>query len=69
MQADLEAFLKTYNNDRPHQGRGMKGRTPYKAFTDGLPKPVKAKKMTKTETRKAALSPHARVRKRDSNVR
>ena len=54
MQVDLEAFLKTYNHDRPHQGRGMNGRTPAKAFTDGLPKPTKAKKMEKTETRKAA---------------
>ena len=54
MQSDLEAYLKTYNRDRPHQGRGMNGRTPYKAFTSGLPKPGKAKKMTKTETRKAA---------------
>ena len=54
MQADLEAYLKTYNQDRPHQGRGMNGRTPAKAFSDGLPKPPKAKKMEKTETRKAA---------------
>ena len=54
MQADLEAFLKVYNNDRPHQGRGMNGRTPAKAFTDGLPKPAKATKMRKTEMRKAA---------------
>lgn len=54
MQTDLDAYLKTYNRDRPHQGRGMNGRTPYKAFTDGLPKPGKAKKMAKTETRKAA---------------
>ena len=25
-----------YNTKRPHQGRNMKGRTPYKAFMDGL---------------------------------
>jgi hypothetical protein len=36
------------------QGRGMNGRTPAKAFTDGLPKPTKAKKMEKIEKRKAA---------------
>lgn len=54
MQTDLEAYLKTYNERRPHQGRGMKGRTPAKAFTDGLPKPLKAKKMEKSETKKAA---------------
>lgn len=38
MQADLEAYLKTYNYDRPHQGRNMLGRTPYTVFIDGLPK-------------------------------
>lgn len=38
MQTDLDAFLVHYNTKRPHQGRGMKGRTPIKAFTDGLPK-------------------------------
>ncbi len=54
MQSDLEAFLKAYNQDRPHQGRGMKGRTPAKVFRDGLPKPAKAKKMEKSKTKKAA---------------
>jgi len=38
MQRDLETYLQYYNNERTHQGRNMKGRTPYKAFTDGLPK-------------------------------
>ena len=51
---DLNAYLKTYNQDRPHQGRGMNGRTPAKAFTDGLPNPTKSTKMRKTETKKAA---------------
>ncbi len=54
MQADLEAFLKTYNHSRPHQGRGMKGRTPYKAFIDGLPKKPKPTKMEDAEKTKAA---------------
>ena len=39
MQNDLEAYLKQYNNERPHQGRNMKGRTPYPAFVDGIIKP------------------------------
>ncbi|WP_394689656.1 hypothetical protein [Hoeflea sp.] len=42
MQQDLDAYLVTYNTKRPHQGRGMKGRTPIQAFRDGLklvPKP------------------------------
>ena len=43
MQKGLEAFLLHYNTKRPHQGRNMKGRTPQKAFTDGLPKKENAK--------------------------
>ena len=39
MQIALNAWLVTYNTARPHQGRGMNGRTPIRAFTDGLPKP------------------------------
>jgi transposase InsO family protein len=38
MQAVLDAYLRGYNHDRPHQGRGMSGRTPYQAFKDGLPR-------------------------------
>ena len=36
MQKDLDGWLETYNTKRPHQGRGMDGRTPYQAFLDGL---------------------------------
>ena len=36
MQADLDAYLITYNTKRPHQGRGMNGTTPLKAFKKGL---------------------------------
>src|SRR5690606_10781488 len=28
MQTSLDAYLKSYNKNRPHQGRGMKGRIP-----------------------------------------
>lgn len=48
MQVVLDAYLVEYNTKRPHQGRGMSGRTPYKAFVDGIrkednpqPKPTK----------------------------
>jgi len=37
MQAALDAYLVTYNNERPHQGRGMIGRTPYRAFLNRVP--------------------------------
>ena len=36
---DLDEFLRRYNHERPHQGRGMRGRTPFKAFLEGRPKP------------------------------
>lgn len=36
MQKDLDAFMLHYNTKRPHQGRNMRGRTPNKAFMDGL---------------------------------
>ena len=43
MQTDLDAYLVRYNTRRPHQGRNMNGRTPKKAFRDGLPKPNQTK--------------------------
>lgn len=39
MQKDLDAYLRQYNRERSHQGRNMKGRTPYQAFVDGILKP------------------------------
>ena len=37
MQTDLDVFLQSYNHERPHQGRGMKGRTPIEVFLAGRP--------------------------------
>ena len=48
MQTDLNDYLLIYNTKRPHQGRNMKGMTPYVVFKKGLPKP------TKREPRKTA---------------
>ena len=36
MQADLQVYLKHYNEKRPHQGRGINGRTPYRVFKAGV---------------------------------
>ncbi len=49
MQKDLDAYLVRYNTERPHQGRGMNGRTPADAFVRCLPKPKtpKEEKMKK----------------------
>jgi len=41
MQAALDTWLVEYNTKRPHQGRGMKGRTPLRVFKDGIPKQPK----------------------------
>jgi transposase InsO family protein len=49
MQTDLDTYLAGYNTRRPHQGRGMNGRTPMRAFKDGLPKKEKTSKMTKAK--------------------
>jgi len=48
MQAVLDGYLEGYNHRRPHQGRGMNGRTPVQAFADGIRKvtPVKEEKTT-----------------------
>ena len=37
MQEALDAYLITYKTARPHQGRGMNGRTPGRAFLDRIP--------------------------------
>jgi transposase InsO family protein len=36
IQADLDTFVETYNNDRTNQGRYCKGRTPAETLRDGL---------------------------------
>ena len=43
MQNDLDTYLLAYNTKRPHQGRGMSGRTPADVFVRCLPKPKKSK--------------------------
>jgi hypothetical protein len=37
MQPVLDTYLDGYNQRRPHQGRGMAGRTPANAFREGVP--------------------------------
>lgn len=49
MQVDLEEYLVRYNTKRPHQGRGMNGTTPLKAFRKGLRLRPKTKKEEKPE--------------------
>jgi len=36
LQADLDAWLASYNDERPHQGRWCYGKTPMQTFTDSI---------------------------------
>lgn len=49
MQKDLDQYLHHYNYERSHQGRGMKGRTPYQVFKEGLPKATSPAKKEKQQ--------------------
>ena len=37
LQANLDSWLKLYNEERPHQGRWCYGKTPMQTFTDSIP--------------------------------
>ncbi len=37
LQADLDAWLRDYNDARPHQGRWCYGKTPMQTFRDSIP--------------------------------
>jgi transposase InsO family protein len=37
LQADLDAWLREYNEQRPHQGRWCYGKTPMQTFLDTVP--------------------------------
>ena len=37
LQADLDAWLREYNESRPHQGRWCFGKTPMQTFLDAMP--------------------------------
>jgi hypothetical protein len=36
-QADLDEWVKSYNEQRPHQGRWCFGKTPMQTFLDAMP--------------------------------
>jgi len=36
LQADLDAFMQSYNEDRTNQGKYCRGRTPMETFLDGI---------------------------------
>jgi len=51
MQTDLDAYLRDYNEKRPHPGRGMNGRMPYRVFKAGIRRNTPS---TKKPTQEAA---------------
>jgi transposase InsO family protein len=51
MQVVLDTYMESYNHQRPHQGRGMNGRTPATAFTEGLLNRQRTKEVKQTDKR------------------
>ena len=37
LQDDLDTWIRSYNEDRPHQGRWCFGKTPMQTFLDAIP--------------------------------
>ncbi len=37
LQDDLDLWVKSYNEERPHQGRWCFGKTPLQTFLDAIP--------------------------------
>ena len=56
MQAVLDDYLEGYNTKLPYQGRGMNGRMPIRAFTDGMPKTSNTEVTSQTKTAKLKAS-------------
>ena len=56
MQAVLDDYLEGYNTKRRHQGRGMNGRTPIRAFTEGMPKTNNTEATSQTKTAKLKVA-------------
>jgi hypothetical protein len=52
IQAVLDDYLEGYNTKRPHQGRGMNGCSPIRAFTEGMPKASNTEVTSQTKTAK-----------------
>jgi transposase InsO family protein len=55
LQADLDAWISTYNNERPHSGKMCCGRTPMQTFTESL-EIAKSKMLTEQHQTDAATA-------------
>jgi transposase InsO family protein len=58
MQVVLNPYMEGYNRRRPHQRRGMNGRTPATAFIEGLLNPQQQREEKSAKTR-SRLAPSA----------
>ncbi len=56
MQAVLDDYLEGDKTRRPHQGRGMNGRTPIRALNGGMPKISNTEVTSQTKTAKTKAS-------------
>ena len=54
MQKDLDVYLETYNQRRPHRGCGIEGRTPYEVFKAGISRKRTRKPSARKEVKKVA---------------
>ena len=54
MQEDLDAYIESYNRNRPHGGRRMEGRTLYQVFKKRIRRPRTRPKSTKKQVKTAA---------------
>ena len=50
----MDAYLATYNQRRPHRGRGMEGRTPSEVFKAEIRRKRTRKPSARKEVKKAA---------------
>ena len=55
LQADLDAWISTYNTERPHSGKMCCGRTPMQTFTESL-EMAKSKMLTEQHQTDAATA-------------
>jgi len=63
MHTDLDDYIESYNNRRPHRGRGIEGRTPFEVFEAGITAPAAArKKLPGNKVRPAAQNQPGRGR-------
>ena len=52
LQAVLDDYLEGHNTRRPHQGSGMNGRSPSRAFNGGMPRATNTEVTSQTKTAK-----------------